>query len=170
MGVEGMAVCLARHWGVDVERALLAAVLHDLCKSDPWEVQQSKLEACTVAEAGPEDHQHRQVWHGFAAAHEAHERFGLDDPDVLHAVAYHTTGTAGLGPVGLTLYAADFLEPSRNWPGVEEVRRHVIATDPVAAARFIAPLKLEYLAKKGTPPHPRTAAMAEWLVAIERNL
>ena len=48
---------------------------------------------------------------------------GITDPDLLNAVRYHTTGRAGMSLLEKVLYLADAIEPGRNYPGVEEIRK-----------------------------------------------
>lgn len=163
MGVEGMAVVLARRWGVEVERTLLAALLHDLAKALAPEVQRERLAACTVVPPTPEDWECAPVWHGLLAAQEAHDVYGVTDRDVLEAVAWHSTGAPDLGDVGLVLYVADFLEPSRNWPAAPEHRRRLTALPLTAAALEVARHKLQSLLKKGRVAHPRTHELRRWL-------
>lgn len=164
LGVEGMAVLLARRWGLDEGRVLLAALLHDIAKSWPRERQRQALDAVEVVTVFPEDLAFPAVWHGLAGAQEARDAYGVDDQEVIEAVAYHPTGNPGLGRVGLALYIADFVEPSRDWPGVEAFRALAMsAADPRDAARRIAEAKQARLEIEGRAAHPRTRRMAEWL-------
>jgi len=55
----------------------------------------------------------RKVLHGPAAA-ERLRKEGVQDEELLHAIAYHTLGSAGFGTLGMALFAADFLEPGRK--------------------------------------------------------
>jgi HD superfamily phosphohydrolase YqeK len=41
---------------------------------------------------------------------------------VAQAIARHTVGAAGMTVLDKCVYLADFLEPGRDFPGVEEVR------------------------------------------------
>ena len=63
------------------------------------------------------------------------------------------------------MYVADFTEPSRNWPGVEETRARILAMGPREAAREVACHKLARLHEKGKEAHPLTRDMADWLHA-----
>jgi predicted HD superfamily hydrolase involved in NAD metabolism len=166
LGVEGMAVVLAARHGGDTSRALLAALLHDLAKALPPNVQRERLDACTVVPPEEEDRHHPQVWHGFVGAQEAHDRYGITDTEVLEAVAYHPTGKAGLGQTGLVLFTADFLEPSRHWKGVEDIRGRLLAEPLLNAALEVAKLKMSHLAAAGKPLHSRTQDMASWLQTL----
>jgi len=163
MGVEGMAVCLAVRWGVDADRLLLAALLHDLAKSWPKKKQREMLEGCVLFPPDAEDLEHPAIWHGLLAAQEARDRYGIEDDEILEAVAFHPTGAPRMRAVGLTLYVADFIEPSRSWPGADAVRAEVLRGDLREAILRIAPHKVRFLQEKGRALHPRTVEMAEWL-------
>lgn len=169
LGVEGMAVVLARRWGIDPGRCILAALLHDLVKPFPKDRQREMLALCRAVPPTAEDHRHPSIWHGLIAAQEAMERWGISDTDVLEAVAHHSTGRRGMGDVGLVLYVADFTEPSRNWPGVEEARTAILAGDLRAAARDVARRKLVRLKERGKDAHSLSQEMADWLNADPRK-
>ena len=61
--------------------------------------------------------------HGPIAAKIMKRDYGITDPDLLNAVRYHTTGRAGMSLLEKVLYLADAIEPGRNYPGVEEIRK-----------------------------------------------
>ncbi|MEQ8821318.1 MAG: bis(5'-nucleosyl)-tetraphosphatase (symmetrical) YqeK [Sumerlaeia bacterium] len=165
LGVEGMAVTLAEQWGLDAHACLIAALLHDLAKNDPKDEQRRKLGACTLFPPTDDDLDSPAIWHGLIAAQEGHDRYGIRHRSVLEAVAYHPTGADGLDEIGLTLFVADFIEPSRSWPGVENARRSFMAMDCRDAATAVAQHKLSFLRAKGRTIHPRTRAMLQWLGA-----
>ncbi|MDK2972758.1 MAG: hypothetical protein PWP23_2513 [Candidatus Sumerlaeota bacterium] len=158
-----MVVLLARQWGVDVGRCLLAGLLHDLGKPYAKSAQREKLDGCTAVPPTRDDFECAPVWHGLISAQEGRAVYGVEDREVLEAVAYHSTGAPNLGDVGLVLYVSDFAEPSRNWAGVEQIRAHLRSLTLKEAAAEVARLKQERLDKKGQPAHPRTHAMYEWL-------
>jgi predicted HD superfamily hydrolase involved in NAD metabolism len=145
-----MALLLARHWGLDLEAALTAALCHDLAKPFPPSVQRERLEAVTVVPVSEEDRACASIWHGIVAAQEAHDAFGVRDRDVLEAIAWHSTGPESLASIGLAIYVADYIEPSRNWPGVEDFRRRVFDMSLTEAALAVAQAKVDRLNKKGT--------------------
>lgn len=169
VGVEGMSVILANRWNVPVSLCHLSGLLHDLAKPYPLSVQREKLDECTVLPVSEDDRLFPAVWHGIVAAQEAHDLYGVDSRDVLEAVAYHSTGARDLSDVGLVLYIADYIEPSRSWEGVEEFRQEVLAADLHEAAGKVASRKICRLGEKGRPAHPRTQEMAEWLTSFARK-
>jgi nicotinate-nucleotide adenylyltransferase len=52
--------------------------------------------------------------HGRAAAVLLRERFGVHNGEVLEAVAFHTEGKIGMGPLAKIVYIADKVEVSRK--------------------------------------------------------
>jgi 2-amino-4-hydroxy-6-hydroxymethyldihydropteridine diphosphokinase len=106
---------------------------------------------------GPGD-EPRALLHGPAAAARAAEE-GEADTAVLGAVRWHTTGAPDWGRVGHALYAADFLEPGREFAREE---RAALAREfpvrPQAVLLAVVELKLAHHRRKGRPDHPLTMA------------
>jgi predicted HD superfamily hydrolase involved in NAD metabolism len=96
-----------------------------------------------------------ELLHGPVGAELARLELGVEDPEILDAVARHTVGGAGMRPLSLLLYLADFIEPNRHFPGVEQVRE-VAARDPELAALWTMEKTLTYLFREGLPAHPST--------------
>ncbi len=164
MGVEGLAVTLAHRHGVDPNSVLTAALLHDYAKAEPQDRLRELMARGVDHRPSEEDLKHPAMWHGIAAAHLGRSEFGIDDLRVLEAVAFHTTGNEGLNPVGLVLYVADFLEPTRNFNGVEALRREILPMkDLRLAALEVARRKIDKIQRKNQSLHGRTLAMADWL-------
>lgn len=163
MGVEGLSVALAGRWGLDAGQATLAALLHDYAKP----MGKKELEPLIIENPGfepsKEDLRFPQMWHGLAAARLAREEFNIQSPEILEAVAWHTTGTKGLGPLGMVLFVSDFLEPTRNFPGVEKLRQEILPLPLEQAARRVAESKFQDIRGKGRPHHSRTLEMAQAL-------
>ena len=56
------------------------------------------------------------------------QKEGVDDPELLHAIRWHTLGSEGFGLLGRALYAADCLEPGR--PARKEWREELRSLAP----------------------------------------
>jgi HD superfamily phosphohydrolase YqeK len=95
-------------------------------------------------------------------------REGVEDEELLGALAFHTLGDPGLGPIGRALYAADFLEPGRTYPveGRERLCARA-ATELDAVTREVARLRIAHLLRKGLPLHARTVAF--WNALVEER-
>ncbi|MDR2144616.1 MAG: nicotinate (nicotinamide) nucleotide adenylyltransferase [Treponema sp.] len=108
-----MAYDLARRYAVDPAAAYLAGIGHDLGKA----LDADKLLA--VAERDGRgfsrfERKNPALLHGRAAAVLLRERFGIHNKDVLEAVAVHTTGARGMGPLAMVVFIADKIEYSRD--------------------------------------------------------
>ena len=87
-------------------RWVAAGYLHDAVKGKP----EAELRALLT---GAQRDLPEPILHGPAVA-ELLRREGVDDRELLLALAYHTLGHPDLGRTGCALYAADFLEPGRD--------------------------------------------------------
>ena len=47
----------------------------------------------------------------------------IDDPEILNAIRYHTTGRAHMTLLEKVLFVADFTSSDRDYPGVEDIRK-----------------------------------------------
>jgi len=63
-----------------------------------------------------------ELLHGPAAVHICRKVFAIEDEEILSAVRYHTTGKENMSLLEKIIYLSDFIEPSRSFPGVEELR------------------------------------------------
>lgn len=118
-GVVASAISLAEAYGVSVAKARTAAWLHDLAREWPREQLLSTIPSLTLPEGFEEV---PALLHGPIAAHIGKVNYGILDADILDAVRYHTTGRPNMTPLDLVLFVADAIEPSRNYPGVDEIR------------------------------------------------
>ena len=120
--VADTAENLALAHGLDADRARLAAILHDAAREmEPEEFL--KLADRWDLQVGDQEQQSPKLLHGPVAAELARRELGVDDEEVLEAVRAHTTGRPGMGQLALVLYVADKIEPAREYPSVEHLRR-----------------------------------------------
>jgi predicted HD superfamily hydrolase involved in NAD metabolism len=120
--VADTAENLALAHGLDADRARLAAILHDAAREmEPEEFL--KLADRWDLQVGDQEQQSPKLLHGPVAAELARRELGVDDGEVLEAVRAHTTGRPGMGQLALVLYVADKIEPAREYPSVEHLRR-----------------------------------------------
>lgn len=120
--VKKMAEKLAKRYGADPEKAALAAWLHDLAKEKPKE-ELLRIMGQNAIMANNAEKRPPQVWHGICAAILAKSEWGIDDPEILDAVACHTTGRPGMTTLDKILFLADMTSAERDWPGVAELRK-----------------------------------------------
>lgn len=120
-GVAKACAELAVRYGVDVERARFAGILHDVCKELPHEEQLKLLENCDILISTTE-HNNPPLLHAPAGAAYAQQVLGVNDPEILSAIRCHTGGKAGMTTLEKILFVADFISEDRTYPGVEKLR------------------------------------------------
>lgn len=120
-GTEQAAVALARRWGADPEKMRRAAILHDCTK---YATREEHLAICEKygIELDDLERSAEKLLHSKSGAALAKYEFGQDD-DIFTAILYHTTGRGNMTLEEKILYLADYMEPCRNFPEVEEMRR-----------------------------------------------
>lgn len=122
LNVRKMAVKLAKRYGVDEDKAALAALLHDSAKEISKDEMRAIMRAHPeLAEGGEE--RPTPVWHGICAAILARTEWGVEDEAVLSAIACHTAGKPGMSRLDKIVYLADMTSAERDWPGVNKLRK-----------------------------------------------
>lgn len=119
-GVMKSAVELARRFGADETKAELAAVLHDVAKYWPVEKQKHTLVRSGYAEDLLD--YDKSLWHAPVGAFIAEKEYGIEDQDILNAIRYHTSGRGSMSVLEKVVCLADYIEPGRDFPGVEKLR------------------------------------------------
>ncbi len=156
---------LAERYGIDEERAVVAALGHDLARALPPD---ELLRQAETAGLTPSDVERAEpvLFHGAISAWLMAERFGVDDADTLAAARYHTTARAGMSALERVIYVADKIEPekAREDPALAEARR--LADGSLEAAmRVLLNRHVSKALERGWPLHPDTVAARNELVA-----
>lgn len=126
LGVMQTAVDLANRFGADPAKAELAALLHDLAKHWPVEEQVQVLTASRQPQLYPASlllSYDAALLHAPVAACVAETRYGIADGEVLDAIRFHTTGREQMTLLDKVLCLADYIEPGRHFPGVDDMRK-----------------------------------------------
>lgn len=121
--VEGCiaeAIRLSEFWGADTGRAAMAALLHDITKSEGFDGQLKLLKKYGII-AGTVDKSAVKPLHAITGAAVARDMFCADG-QVEAAIRWHTTGRAEMTLLEKVIYIADYIEPTRDFEGVEDVR------------------------------------------------
>lgn len=136
--------------GDEVEKA---AMLHDYAK----DMDSEQLKQAIKKYGLPEDllNYHVELWHGPVAAKICEHQFHIKNEAILNAIYYHTTGREKMGLTELIVFVADYIEPGRNFPGVEEARS-LARKDILLAARFAVKHTIQFLLSKDATIHPNT--------------
>ena len=121
LGCRDTAADLAKVWGTDVTDAARAGLLHDITKA-----LDGPLQLTLCAEYGKVldefSENNPKTLHALTGSLVAERIFGENEA-VVSAIESHTTGKAAMNTLEKIIYVADYMEPNRNFPGVEELRR-----------------------------------------------
>ena len=153
LGVEQTAMMLAKHFGENVEKAQLAAILHDLAKFEPEEQMRAIVREHHLGD-------HLVMWggeilHGPVAAWRAKNELNITDEDVLNAMRFHTTGRAAMSNLEQIVFIADMIEPNRKFPGVDQLR-NIATEDLQQALKACIKHSLSFLVSTEQPIHTQS--------------
>ena len=121
LAVYDTALELAAVYGLDKEKVGVGALLHDCGR----EIPTRDLLMHTIALGLPIDVERNQpiLLHAKLGVYYAREKYGVTDQEILDAIRFHTTGAAGMSKMAMVVYLADLLEPTRDFAGIDEMRR-----------------------------------------------
>ena len=160
LGCRDTAVELAKHWGAEVDDAARAGILHDITKAldGPLQLTLCREYGTILDEFG---YKYPKTLHALTGSLVAERIFGENEA-VVSAICHHTTGKADMTLLEKIIYVADYMEPCRNFPGVEELR--VLAfSDITAALKLGLEITLRHLANLGDEVSPASQAVLEFL-------
>ncbi len=122
LGVMYTAAALAMCHGADIERTQVAGLLHDCAKCIP---NAKKLKLCRennipVSEV---ERNSPHLLHAQLGAYIAKEKYHVEDPEILDAIACHTTGKPAMTLLEKIIFISDYIEPMRTKaPNLERIR------------------------------------------------
>ena len=102
--IQGVVKAIEKYalkYGADVKKAKIAALFHDACKG-----------------------QHLGLEHGKAAARIIREEFGVEDEEIINAIANHTVGRVGMSLLEKVIKLADLLEENRTYEDCPKIREY----------------------------------------------
>ncbi len=145
-GCRQEAVKLAKFWGADETDAARAGLLHDVTKALDGPLQ-IHLCQCYDVPLDEFSRQNPKTLHALTGSLVAQRIFG-ENKAVVEAIRWHTTGKADMTLLEKIIYVADYMEPNRDFPGVEKLRQ-LAYSDIDAALRCGLEMTLDMLRKQG---------------------
>ena len=158
-GVESTAVRLAERWGEDPDDAAEAGILHDVTKAQGKEKQLKLCKKYGIMLETAEI-ENPALLHALTGAALAKERFGSTD-EICSAIRWHTTGRPGMTTLEKIVYLADYIEPTRDFEGLEELRA-LSFENLDGAMRLGLEMSIEDLRQRGRPVFHDTLDAYEW--------
>jgi len=112
---------LAGIYGCDVKKAVVAGLLHDCARElnvkEMLEIcENNNIPLDEISKLQPE------LLHGKVGSYVAEKEYGVNDSEILNAISCHTTGKENMNMLEKIIFIADYIEPGRNFPGVDEIR------------------------------------------------
>lgn len=153
LGTEQEAIRLAERYGADVEKARVAALLHDCTKKLNMDEQLALCGQYGI-ELDELEQKALKLLHAKTGAAIARDVFGVDE-EIYKAIWWHTTGHANMTLLEKIIYLADYIEPSRNFPGVDKLRK-MCYEDLNAGLLMGLEMSIEEMTEMGNPVHHAT--------------
>ena len=153
LGCRETAVELARLYGVDETDAARAALLHDVTKALDGPLQLTLCHAYGTILDDFSTHNPKTL-HALTGSMVAQRIFG-ENQTVVDAICCHTTGKADMNLLEKIIYVADYMEPNRDFPGVEKLRR-LAYTDITQALEMGIEMTLAMLKEQGRDISPES--------------
>lgn len=168
LGVEQTCIELAKCHRVDEQKAAQAGLMHDLAKFFPPQkllkmVQETGISVDSVCSAHP------HLLHAEVGAIVAREEFGVDNPEVLTAIANHTLGSPNMSKLSCVVFVADVLEPNRGDSPDLAAMRVVARENLYKCVHQTSDYSLKYLVNSQKAIHPRTILTRNWALAATKK-
>jgi len=162
LGTAETAGALAKILGCDERKARLAGLLHDSARGWPAE---DLLAFAQKHELAVDNYYLEQpvLLHAPVGAVLAKEQWGIEDEEILKAIAHHTLGSPGMTVLAQIIYLADKIEPNRSYPQVEKLRS-LAREDFPKALRMTVANSIAYQLAKNQIIHPSAVKYWNWLV------
>lgn len=163
LGVEQMAIDLAHIHHQNEDKASQAGLMHDLAK---YFKPQRLLEIATAEGLAldPVDQHNPHLLHADVSAIVARDEFGVDDSEILAAIANHTLGNPGMSPLSAIVFLADTLEPGRGDTPALTTLRQISQQDLAQAVWMTCDYTLNYLLETRRLIHPRALLTRNWFL------
>lgn len=161
LGTEETAVKLAEKYGADVEKARIAALLHDSTKRLSMEEQLALCETYGIA-LDELEQKALKLLHAKTGAALARDVFGVDD-EIYNAILWHTTGKPDMTLLEKIIYLADYIEPTRDFPGLAELRE-AVWRDLDEGLLLGLSMTVEEMKAMDNPIHHNTLSARDYLI------
>ncbi len=162
LSVVEESLILAKKHKAPEEKVKIAALLHDFAKNITLEesvklVKDYNLELDDVTITSSE------LIHGPLGARMVRDYFNIGDQEILNAITYHTTGRENMTTVEKIVFLADFIEPARDFEGIEVIRKRSLENLDEAILMALDSI-ISYLINKRSIIHANTIHARNYLL------
>ena len=161
LGVEQTSVDLARCHQVNEVKAAQAGLMHDLAKFFPPKkllkiAEEAKIAVDEICLNSP------HLIHADVGAVVARREFGIEDREILDAIANHTLGTPRMSKLSCVVFLADALEPNRGDNAELNTMRDLAKRNLYKCVQQTSDYSLKYLVSQQKIIHPRAILTRNW--------
>jgi len=145
---------ISRAYNYREDKAAVAGILHDCGKInskttllkmiDDFDIILDSVMNCNL-----------ELAHGLLGSEICKKYFEIEDVEILYAIRYHTTGRAYMTFLEKIIFISDYIEPARDFPGVDYVR-DLAYKDLDEALIYAMDNTIKYVIQKGWLIHPDT--------------
>ena len=160
LGCRDTSAELAKVWGVSETDAARAGLLHDITKALDGPLQLNLCGAYGI-QLNDFSQKNPKTLHALTGSLVAERIFGESEA-VVSAICSHTTGKANMNTLEKIIYVADYMEPNRDFPGVEELR-YLAYHDLDKALKMGLEMTLSMLKDQGREVSPESQQALAWL-------
>ena len=160
LGCRDTAVELAKRWGADETDAARAGILHDITKALDGPLQLTLCNEYGIILDEFSTHNPKTL-HALTGSLVAERIFG-ENQAVVDAIRWHTTGKPNMNLLQKIIYVADYMEPNRDFPGVEQLRQ-LAFSDIDGALKLGLEMTLSMLREQGRQISPESQSALQSL-------
>lgn len=165
--VTDMAIKLANIHGGNAEKTKIAAMLHDCGKLlDKTNLLKRVADFDIILDNSMKEN--HELIHGPLGARIAEREYGIRDQEILDAIYYHTIARENMTLLDKIIYIADYIEPNRNFPGLDQIRQ-MAYVDLNKSIQVAMERTIIFLIEKKKSIHVNTVKARNYLL-IEENI
>lgn len=144
VGVSYTAAAMAMRYGLNVDDAAMAGLLHDCAK---YMTDSQLVEKCNRygIECSDTEIRNGYLLHAKLGAYFAREKYEISNDEICSAIRYHTTGKPAMSVLEAIVFTADYIEPGRKILPNFKLIRSMAFVDLDEAVYLILKNTLSYL-------------------------
>lgn len=162
LNVSHESMKLAVRYGVDVDKAEIAGLIHDCTKEMSVEAQMCYLNKYSI-ELDIIFNNIKELLHGQSGCLIAREVFEINDEEILSGIKYHITGKENMSLLEKIIYLADYIEPQRNFKEVVELRKLAYKNIDLAMIKALN-MSIKHMVSKNKIIHPDTVLARNYII------
>lgn len=162
INVMNTAVKMAERFGANMEKAEIAGLLHDCAKNIKGKEAIALCEELGI-EVDEIERIQTGLLHGALGAKLAEMEYKIEDAEILKAILYHTTGREKMGLLEKIIFLSDYIEPGRNFPGVDIIRAQAM-NDLDGAILAALDRTITHVIQRKQLLHPRTVNARNYMI------